>query len=100
LKHNQKIATISDKALIDSYIESGDVSYFAELYRRFVPLVYGLCLNYLANKEEAHDAVMDIFEKLLVKLPQYEIDNFRTWQYSVAKNHCLHVLRKENRLFS
>ena len=95
LKSNQKIPNVSDEALIDSFKETGDVSYFAELYRRFVPLVYGLCLNYLANKEEAHDAVMDIFEKLLVKLPQYEIDNFRTWLYSVAKNHCLQVLRKE-----
>jgi len=58
-------------------------------------LVYGLCLKYLNQKEAAQDAVMDIFGVLADKVPQYEIKNFNTWLYSVAKNHCLHVLRKD-----
>jgi len=84
LKTKRKISNFSDEQLIFTFIETGDVSFFAELYRRFVPLVYGLCLKYLSDKDAAHDAVMDIFEKLMEKLPQYEI-----------KNHCLQVLRKE-----
>jgi len=95
LKTKRKISNFSDEQLIFTFIETGDVSFFAELYRRFVPLVYGLCLKYLSDKDAAHDAVMDIFEKLMEKLPQYEIKNFNTWLYSVAKNHCLQVLRKE-----
>ncbi len=46
----------------------------------------------------AQDAVMDIFEALVEKVAQYEINNFRSWLYSVAKNHCLQVLRKEKQL--
>ena len=86
LKIKGKISDYSEENLLRAFVESGDASFFGELYRRYIPLVYGLCLKYLSNKEGAQDAVMDIFEALVEKIPQYEINNFRTWLYSVAKN--------------
>lgn len=73
--------------------------YYGELYRRYIPMLYGLCLKYLANGADAQDAVMDLFEDVSHKIKQYEIQNFHTWLYSVAKNHCLQRLRKENKAF-
>ncbi|MBK5196461.1 MAG: sigma-70 family RNA polymerase sigma factor [Proteiniphilum sp.] len=73
--------------------------FFGELYRRYIPMVYGLCLKYLANGADAQDAVMDLFEDVSQKIKRYEIQNFHTWLYSVAKNHCLLRLRKENKAF-
>lgn len=61
-----------------------------------MPLVYGVCLKYLRNSEDAQDAVMQIFEFIVEKINKYEIENFRTWIYSVARNHCLQKLRKKN----
>jgi len=98
LKIKGKISDYSEENLLRAFVESGDASFFGELYRRYIPLLYGLCLKYLNNKEGAQDAVMDIFEVLVEKIPQYEINNFRTWLYSVAKNHCLQVLRKEKQI--
>lgn len=95
MKNKNKISDLTNENLLQTFIESADVAYFGELYRRYIPLVYGLCLKYLNNQEAAQDAVMDIFATLVEKVPQYEIKNFNTWLYSVAKNHCLHVLRKE-----
>ena len=95
LKNKQKISDYSNEELLATFIESGDAAFFGELYRRYIPLVFGLCLKYLNNRDEAHDAVMDLFETLLEKVPLYEIKNFNTWLYSVAKNHCLLKLRKE-----
>ena len=95
MKTNEKISEYSEENLLRAFVESADTSFIGELYRRYIPLVYGLCLKYLNNKESAQDAVMDIFTVLVEKVPQYEIKNFNTWLYSVAKNHCLHVLRKE-----
>lgn len=95
MKTREKISDYSEENLLRTFVESGDTSFIGELYRRYIPLVYGLCLKYLNNKEAAQDAVMDIFALLVEKVPQYEIKNFNTWLYSVAKNHCLHVLRKE-----
>jgi RNA polymerase sigma-70 factor (ECF subfamily) len=57
--------------------------------------VYGLCLKYLQQTEDAEDAVIHIYEELVRKIQNYQIENFKTWIYSVAKNHCLQVLRKE-----
>ena len=98
LKTKGKISDYSEENLLRAFVESGDAGFFGELYKRYIPLVYGLCLKYLNNKEAAQDAVMDIFESLLEKVPQYEINNLKTWLYSVAKNHCLQVLRKDKQL--
>ena len=95
MKISREISNFSNEELLEKFLQTGEVSVFGELYRRYMPLVYGLCLKYLGDEDAAQDAVMDIFENVLEKLPQYNVKNFHTWLYSVAKNHCLHVLRKE-----
>ncbi|MDR0334163.1 MAG: sigma-70 family RNA polymerase sigma factor [Dysgonamonadaceae bacterium] len=95
--NKKKISKLDEEELLKQFFQTHESAFFGELYRRYIPLVYGLCLKYLENEELAHDAVMDIFEDLLGKIAQYEIQNFNSWLYSVAKNHCLHVIRKEKR---
>lgn len=93
----KNISAFPDEELLQQYRDSGDSVYFGELYNRYIPLVYGVCLKYLRDTDQSQDAVMQIFENLLLKISQYDIEVFRTWLYSVVKNHCLQVLRKENR---
>jgi len=93
----ERISLMNDSELLELYTESGHTDYFGELYSRYIPLVYGLCLRYLRSAEEAEDAVMQIFEELLPKVRRFYIKEFRTWLYSVAKNHCLQQLRKKKR---
>lgn len=94
MKERRKITTLSNDELFVLCKEEEQPNYFGELYRRYIPMVYGLCLKYLANENEAQDAVMDLFEEVSQKIKQYKIQNFHTWLYSVAKNHCLLRLRK------
>jgi RNA polymerase sigma-70 factor (ECF subfamily) len=56
-------------------------------------LVYGVCLKYFKNREEAMDAVMQIFEKLVVDIPKQKIVNFHSWLHVVTRNYCLMQLR-------
>lgn len=63
-------------------------------------LIYGLCLKYLKDQDTAKDAVMDIFEKLIIKLKTEEIQHFKSWLYIVSKNHCLMELRKKGLEYS
>lgn len=91
------IAKLADEELLERYNQSGKTAYFGELYNRYIPLLYGLCLKYLRDEAQAQDAVMQLFEELLPKVGNYEIKTFRTWLYRVAKNHCLQLLRKENK---
>ena len=91
------ISKLSDEELLTHYAQSGDTEYFGELYNRYIPLLYGLCLKYLQDEDRAQEAVMQLFEDLLPKLGNYEIKVFKPWLYRVAKNHCLQLLRKENK---
>jgi RNA polymerase sigma-70 factor (ECF subfamily) len=84
----------TDQELIKSYQSIGDLEVLSELYQRYVELAYGVCLKYLSDPATCKDAVMDIFETLIVKLKYHQVDNFKSWLYVVVKNHCLQVLRK------
>jgi RNA polymerase sigma-70 factor, ECF subfamily len=91
----KKIQSSTDDELIASYKKTGDNSLVGELYKRYSHLVYGVCLKYLKNEEESKDAVLQIFEKLLTDLKKHEVANFKSWLHSVARNHCLMFLRKQ-----
>jgi RNA polymerase sigma-70 factor (ECF subfamily) len=82
-----------DQALIAAYKSSSDLKIVAELYQRYLDLLYGVCLKYLGEPETAKDAVMDLFEELAQKLLKHEVTHFKGWLYTLAKNHCLMKLR-------
>jgi RNA polymerase sigma-70 factor (ECF subfamily) len=84
-----------DEVLLGEFRSSGDLEVLGELYSRYMSLVYGLCLKYLQNREEAKDAVMQIFEKLITEVESHEVSNFRSWLYVLSKNHCLMQIRSE-----
>ena len=69
----RNISKLSDEELLTHYIKSGDTEYFGELYNRYIPLTYGLCLKYLQDEDQAQEAVMQMFEDLLPKIINYEI---------------------------
>ena len=81
-----------DAQLIREYKETGELSYLAALYERYMNLVYGVCLKYF-DEEASKDAVMQIFEELIDKVKQHEIQSFRGWLHVLARNHCLMKIR-------
>ncbi|MEO8962791.1 MAG: sigma-70 family RNA polymerase sigma factor [Ginsengibacter sp.] len=83
----------SDQELVQDYKEGGSMDVLGELYNRYMDLVYGVCLKYLKESEDAKDSVINIFEELVSKLKRYEVINFKGWLYQLAKNHCLMKLR-------
>lgn len=91
----KNISKQTDESLLKEYSDTGNTEYFGVLYNRYTPLLYGVCLKYLRDEDKAKDAVMQLFENLLPKISEYNIDVFRTWIYTVVKNHCLQILRKE-----
>lgn len=87
----------SDEELLSLFKDTSKAEYFQQLYERYIPLIYGLCLKYLQNTEQSQDAVIDIFENLSQKTQGYEIKIFKNWLYSVVKNHCFHILKENKR---
>lgn len=80
-----------------NYRSDGKTFWLGELYNRYNHLVFGLCLKYLKNEENAKDAVLAIFEKLVVDLKKREVATFQHWLYAVSRNHCLETLRVSGR---
>jgi RNA polymerase sigma-70 factor (ECF subfamily) len=85
--------SLSDGELIKLYKQSGESLHLGTLYSRYTSLVYGVCLKYLNDREDAKDAVMQLFEKLIDLLLKHEVENFKSWLYVTARNHCLMHLR-------
>ncbi|MGN0083574.1 MAG: RNA polymerase sigma factor, partial [Bacteroides fragilis] len=52
----RNISRLSDEELLIHYTKSGDTEYFGELYNRYIPLLYGLCLKYLHDEDRAQEA--------------------------------------------
>ena len=86
-------STKTDTELVQQYKSGGDANILGELYARYMEMVYGVCLKYFKEPEEAKDAVMNIFEELVTKLRKYEVSNFKSWLYQLTKNHCLMKIR-------
>ncbi len=84
----------SDEELLKHYKQSGNKELFADLFKKHVSVVYGTCLFYLQDKDEAQDATMQLFEKLLLDIHNREIDNFKGWLSFVVRNHCISIIRK------
>lgn len=93
-KQNNSFSQLTDDDLIERYRHSHDVKYAGNLYLRYTHLVLGLGLKYFKNETAAEDAVMDVFEVVARELKKHKIDNFKSWLFTVTKNHCLQELRK------
>ena len=85
---------IPDDILLQKYRNTGDIELIGELFSRYMHLVYGVSLKYLKNREDAKDAVLGIFEKLVIEYKIYHIRDLKSWMYVLTKNYCLMELRK------
>jgi len=82
-----------DGALLDAWRRSGDNRLLGELLSRYTLLLLGVAMKYLRDKEEAQDAVQQVFLKAMTNLPKGEVANFKGWLYILMRNHCLQLLR-------
>jgi RNA polymerase sigma-70 factor (ECF subfamily) len=97
LKHIRHTEPLDDEALVAMYQATHDQDVLATLYLRYTDLVYGTALKYLKDHELAKDAVMNIYQELVVKLKEHQVDNFKGWLYVLTRNHCLMWLRKHKK---
>ena len=67
------------------------------LYERFAPKMYGVCLRYAANTEEAEDILQEGFIKVYKKISSYRGDgSFEGWIRRIFVNTAIEHFRKKN----
>ncbi len=88
---------LTDEEMVVLVQDKKDMEILGSLYNRYLLMMMGLCLKYLNHQDAAEDAVMEIFEILHRRLPNHQVENFSAWLYRLASNHCLDILRKQQR---
>jgi RNA polymerase sigma factor (sigma-70 family) len=84
---------LTDVELLALYRQTRDKELVGVLYKRYAHLVFGLCMKYFKDEDQAADAVTNIFTKLFDDLLKHKVEYFKSWLYTYSKNHCLMTLR-------
>jgi RNA polymerase sigma factor (sigma-70 family) len=87
---------ITDQELLDRFYADHNNEWLGIVLQRYTLLLFGVCMKYLKNEEEAKDAVQQIFLKSITELHKYKVDYFKSWVYMVSRNYCLMKLRDKN----
>lgn len=70
-----------------------------EMYRRFSPRMYAVCLRYAGNTEEAEDILQEGFIKVFKKLDSYRGDgSFEGWVRRIFVNTAIEHFRRKRYL--
>jgi RNA polymerase sigma-70 factor (ECF subfamily) len=83
----------SDQELLEHFYRDKNNEWLGILLSRYTLLLFGLCMKYLKNENDAKDAVQQVFIKVIHELSKYKVTYFKSWLYMVGKNHCLVELR-------
>lgn len=85
----------SDSDLIEGCLE-GDRKMQHELYKRFAPKMYGVCLRYASNAEEAEDILQEGFIKVFRKVGSFRREgSFEGWIRRIFVNTAIEQFRKK-----
>ena len=91
--NTERFHHITDQELLDHFYNDHNNEWLGILLQRYTLLLFGVCMKYLKNEEEAKDTVQQIFLKAITELHKYKVEYFKSWIYMVARNHCLMKLR-------
>ncbi len=97
-KQEKNTDLLDDLSQIEAYKTSKDLEALSPFFKKYMGLIYGVCLKYLKDQEQSKDAVMEVYEKLTSKLLKHEIANPKSWLYTLTKNHCYEILRSKKRV--
>ncbi len=88
---------VSDEELMARY-QAGDKPAVETIYLRYKYRILNFCWRMLGNRAQAEDAASEIFMSLFTSAYKMQSDaKFSTWLYTIARNHCVNVLRRRSR---
>jgi RNA polymerase sigma factor (sigma-70 family) len=89
---------ITESDLLQGCIE-GNRRMQEELYRRFSPRMYAVCLRYASNAEEAEDILQEGFIKIFKKLDSFRSEgSFEGWIRRIFVNTAIEQFRRKRYL--
>ncbi len=72
-----------------------------KLYDQYAPKMYGICLRYAANSEDAKDILQDGFLKVFTNLSKFKaMGSFEGWMRRIFVNTAIEHYRRKNQLYA
>lgn len=72
---------------------------FDEIYKRYSPQVFRICMGYTNNSDHAKDLVQETFFSVWRSLSSFRNESqISTWIFRIATNHCLRALEVAKRM--
>jgi RNA polymerase sigma factor (sigma-70 family) len=69
-----------------------------KVYQLFSPALYGLCLKYMRNEDDAKDVFQEAFVIVFQKIEQYKFEgSFEGWMKRIFINKLLETLKKKKK---
>jgi RNA polymerase sigma-70 factor (ECF subfamily) len=93
----EQFSHLSDQELLHLYYKDGNNFWIGVLLERYTLLLLGVSMKYLKDEEEAKDNVQQVNLKVILELRKYKVEYFKTWLFSVVRNHCLMRLRSRGK---
>jgi len=89
------IQLMSDIELIEACLRENP-SAQKQLYDKYSSKLYGICLRYCKNEEEAQDILQDSFIKIFTKLNTFQFTgSFEGWLKRITTNTAIEFYRKK-----
>ncbi|MBL7811727.1 MAG: sigma-70 family RNA polymerase sigma factor [Bacteroidetes bacterium] len=85
---------ITEKELVQACLE-GKARAQEQLYNKYSPVIYAICMRYAGNSENANDMLQESFIKIFGRLRDFRFEgSFEGWMKRLAVNHCLDFYKK------
>ena len=86
-----------NEALFIDKLRAGKQSAFSQLLDDYQQKVFGTCISFIPNKEDAEDVAQEVFLEVFKSIHKFKGDSkLSTWIYKIATNKCLEFIRKKN----
>ncbi|WP_254713078.1 RNA polymerase sigma factor [Polaribacter sp. HaHaR_3_91] len=91
-----KTIILTEENLI-AQLKSGKQTAFSQLLDDYQQKVFGTCISFVPNKEDAEDIAQEVFLEIFRSISKFKGDSkLSTWIYKIATNKCLEFIRKKN----
>ena len=78
-------------------LRAGSQAAFSQLIDAYQQKVFGTCISFVPNKEDAEDIAQEVFLEVFKSISKFKGDaKLSTWIYKIATNKCLEFIRKRN----
>jgi RNA polymerase sigma-70 factor (ECF subfamily) len=72
---------------------------FEEIYNKYSPQIFRVCMGYINDREQARDLTQETFISVWRNLSTFKNQSkISTWIFRIATNNCLRALEKSKRI--